>query len=412
MKDKVYFKLQLKKALKIYPVILLITAITLASIAITGAILINNSINGENKQKLSVGVVGDIEGNYLGVGLYALENFDDARFSFDFIEMEEDEAVEALKNGTINGYADIPDGFLNSILYGRNNCPVNYVMLNKPSGFTSVLAEEFTEVISNMVIETQRAIYSMQEIAQDYNKTDNLYEKTDAINYAFFDYVLNRSGFYEVKDLSINDKVSMGGYYICGIFLFFLLMWGISCNKLLSGKNYTLSRTLNSSGLSTVKQMICEYAAYAAVTLITVLILAAVFGIAVQKNSLGIREIEDVDVISCIMFVIRLLPVIVMITMMQFAFYEFISNTIGAVLMQFLTAVVLGYISGCFYPSYFFPQAVQEIASVLPSGIAFSYMQNVMAHEPIWTGLLQSAVYTALFALLACFARKRKMQVI
>lgn len=410
MKKGIYLKLQLKRAFKVYPMILIVTIITLASIVVTCGILVSKVVNGESKQKISLGIVGDSEENYLSAGLYAIENVDSVRFSFDFIEMKREEAAKALDNREISGYVDIPNGFIDSIFNGRNQC-LKYVTRNGPAGFGASLTEEFTVFISDMVTETQRAIYSMQELTSDLGMNEEFYKQIDEVNYAFLDFVLNRADLYDFEDLSAEGNISLGGYYVCGMILFFILIWGISCNKILTAKNTVLSRLLNSVGLNPIRQILSEYTAYFAVTFVTSLIVAIAAGVFLEYCHPDISELEDASVIPCIEFVLKIVPLIVMITMMQFAFYEFISNTVAAVLTQFLIAIGLGYISGCFYPSYFFPEPLQRIAAFLPSGAAFSYMQSVMLHESVWKDLVLNISYTAFFSLLAFVARKHKIRV-
>lgn len=409
MKKSVYFKLQLKRALKIYPAIFIITAITIACIAVSCCVLLNNSNEGEDKQKVSVGIVGDIDKTYLGIGMYALENIDSSRFFIDFPEMDsEEEAIKALKNREISGYVYIPADFIQGIFYGRNT-PAKYVMLSSADGFGSVLTSEITQVVSGMVTESQNGIYSMQQLAGDYGKKAGLSKHIDALNIEYLKMVLNRNSSYNLNILGIADTLSTGGYYLCGILLFFLLIWGISCNKLLASKNLSLARSLNASGMKPVHQMVCEYSAFLVVTFFTLQLLAVIFGFVVTDNSFGVPELVSAGVSSSVAFVFKMLPVIIMITMMHTAFYELVSGPISSVLVQFLIAIGLGYISGCFYPNYFFPDTVQKIAAILPSGTGFSYLRKLLSDTLELKDFILPVIYTLLFGMTALFARKRRM---
>ena len=93
---------------------------------------------------------------------------------------------------------------------------------------------------------------------------------------------------------------------------------------------------------------------------------------------------------------------------MQFAVYELTFGIISGVLAQFVLAAALGYISGCFYPYYMFPQSIQTVASVLPSGITFELLRdNVALRESNswWICLL----YTAAFLMIAVIARRKRL---
>ena len=49
--------------------------------------------------------------------------------------------------------------------------------------------------------------------------------------------------------------------------------------------------------------------------------------------------------------------------------------------MQFLFAIVLGYLSGCFYPLSFFPKSVETIASILPTKVALDYLNKSLLSQ-------------------------------
>jgi len=193
------------------------------------------------------------------------------------------------------------------------------------------------------------------------------------------------------------------------IITFFLLLWGISCNSLLASKNLSLFRSLNTFGLKPFRQIICEYIPFMIVTFITFLIMAIIAGFVVDGNKWGITELEDSDLLSCIAFIIKALPVLIMLTAMHTALYELIPGTVSSIMTQFLIAVGLGYLSGCFYPNYFFPESIQNFAAALPSGIGFSYLRKLMTETNSLKDLLPIAAYTVLFITAATLARRHRI---
>lgn len=409
MKKSIYFKMQLKKTLKLYPAIFLITVLTIVSIVLTSALVLINRRNDESMQKISVGLVGDTENPYLQMGKGMLEKMDSSKFFIEFHEMTEKDAVSALNERRINGFVDVPKDFVKGVFYGINT-PAKYVMNKAPSNFGSVLTGEVVDTASDWVTKTQKAIYSMLNVAKKTgNYDEKIQGKTDRLNFAFLDLVLNRENVYDVEVLGMPDSISIGGYYICGIIIFFLLLWGISCNKLLTSKNIELSRLLNIRGIKPMQQLVCEYFSFLIVTMLTLMIFAIMFGLAVQNNSFGIEELKTANVISCLMFVVKALPVIVMITTMHMMFYELVTSVVGGVLIQFLIAISLGYISGCFYPNYFFPESVQKTALVLPAGTGFSYLKKIMSGMTTISDIILPMLYAIIFFSGAVLTRKRRM---
>ncbi len=408
MKQKTYLRLQIKRAFKLYPAILLITLITVLSMVLTCSLLLQHNLSSDDKKKISIGLVGDTQDTFLEIGVYALQNFDNSRFSVNILKMEEEDAIRALKGREIHGYARIPENYIHSILNGQN-IPAEYITLNSPDGFGSTLSSEIATIVSDLVTDVQQGVYAMQNVATEHQKTANMWDHITNLNLAYVDSVLNRSDLYHITTLGIADKVSLVEYYICGLLLFFMLIWGISVSRLLGSRKMSLSRSLNARGMHPAHQMLCEYAAYLLITLLTLQIFALLTGSVLGFNDFGIRELTGMNITTCMGFMMKILPVIMMITMMQMALYELVPNTVGAVLLQFIIAIGLGYISGCFYPNTFFPEAVQNFAAWLPTGVGFAYMRQVISETLALQSVGMTLIYLALFALLALGLRIRRI---
>jgi len=85
------------------------------------------------------------------------------------------------------------------------------------------------------------------------------------------------------------------------------------------------------------------------------------------------------------------------------------TNMPAAILAQVLIIVVLGYVSGCFYPESFFPEAVNRIAKALPIGAGFSFVKGLLADEPtLWDTILVWS-YTVAFLGITAVCRRRKI---
>lgn len=170
-----------------------------------------------------------------------------------------------------------------------------------------------------------------------------------------------------------------------------------------------MPRALKSHGIGVVSQLLCEYSGFFTFTFITFLIFAAVFGIVSGYTDFGIKELAGADFITCIIFIFKAIPVIAMITSMQLLLYETVSGTVNAILLQFLIAVALAYVSGCFYPNNFFPDSIQNLANILPSGVGFAYLRKSMTGLNVNIELLKALIYTVIFILLAVSVRKYRM---
>ena len=113
---------------------------------------------------------------------------------------------------------------------------------------------------------------------------------------------------------------------------------------------------------------------------------------------------------SCVpVFLGGLILVLIMIGAMQFFMYELTSGFVSGVLLQFLSAIVLGYLSGCLYPIGFFPHNIQRLANVLPTGIALQYLNHIMLGETFIAERIELLLYSIVFLVLAILVRRRRM---
>jgi len=396
--EKRYFKLQLKSIFKIFPTILLITVLTFSAVGTVGVIALKNSLASQEKQVFKCGITGNDEDLFLDIGLQVIQNTEDMKFFIELEEMDEETAIKELKKGEISGYLQVPPNYIENI-YSGENTPAKYITLNSPTGFGSIISDEVVLLVSGLVTESQNGMYSMQTIAKKYNK-ENYWDNVNTLMMTYVDKILVRHKMYKINSLDYNNNLSAGAYYICGILVMFMLLFGISSSRIFSMKNSAYGRILKMSGMSARKQVLCEYFAYLLITLITLLIFAVIFGIVLEFNTFGIPELEYMGIVNCLFFVVNIIPVIIMITMMQMAIYELIPNVVGSVLAQFIITIFLGYLSGCFYPNYFFPDIIQNLTLYLPVGSGFSYLRKTMSGDlPVMEFFVAMGYALAFFAL-------------
>lgn len=104
-----------------------------------------------------------------------------------------------------------------------------------------------------------------------------------------------------------------------------------------------------------------------------------------------------------------MLPVVMVFAAMQLCIYEWVSGPVTGVLIQFLAATVLGYLSGCFYPITFFPAEIQVLAPYLPTGAAMGYSGKLITGQAFGRELAVLGIYGAGGFLLAVLRRKYRL---
>ena len=400
MNKNVYLSLEIKRSFKHYPHVLIITLVLIAGIALSAFAVLNFSQSDADKQVIRVGVVGNVGDSYLGIGVYAIKKMDSSRFYVDLIEMDEDDAALALENREIAGYVYIPEGFVKGVTRGTNT-PLRYVTGDDPAGFGNILENEIVMMVSDLVTQAQKSVYATVKLAKDNGASKGIDKKIDRLNLSYINYVLNRDKAHDLVLTGIKDELGYGGYYVCAVITFFMMIWGISASSILAEKNYELSRLLYSRGVSLHWQIFSKFTGFALIMLATLILFSLCFGIA---------RLMAADALSALVFVIKLIPVIGMFAAMHVMIYEIVSGSVGSILAQFLIAVGLGYVSGIFYPISFFPESMQTLASYLPSGAGFSYIRKTMSGTEVLSDGLLVMLYLVIFYLVSVAARTHKIK--
>ncbi len=386
-----YIKVQFIRAIKHYPIILIFTAILTISVVFFVKVMFQTKDGEEGKKRFEIGLVGDLSETYLDIGIVALKNLDSSQYYVEFTEMEEDEAKERLLDGELYGYVLIPEGFVESIVYGENK-PLTYVAANNPASFGPMMANEIIRVVSQMVIQSQNGIYGLIDIAELYDVSKKTYNKAiKDMNIEYISVILDREGYYETTYVGLGNGLSYKDYYICAFLILLILLWGIACASLMTRHSMGLLRVLKSNGYSMGGMLLGDYIPF-------LLLMSINMGILVLFGNQGIE------------ILVRILPAVILLTAMQFLLYELSSNIITSVLLQLFVTVFLSYASGLFYPIYSLPQIIQVCSRELPVGIAFEYLSEILKGKTGWETLPQIWIYSLAFLVLSYVVRYYKLR--
>lgn len=163
---KRYFYLQLKRGLKVFPFILLTALIILASVAAIFLAVQSRMQNSEENQRFKIAITGDLDDKYSQLGLAVLQNFDDTRFAIELVEMTTDEAEAQLKKGAVSAYVVLPENFIERALSGDVD-RVTYVTSAGGQNIVSMFKNEFTALITDMVVHSEKGTYAISSAVKD-----------------------------------------------------------------------------------------------------------------------------------------------------------------------------------------------------------------------------------------------------
>ena len=401
-----YFYLQIKRLFKILPALLIAWLVLAAALGVFLGGMIENDKNDIKNQKFKISVVGSAEDNYLSMGITALETLDSTRFAVEIEQTDEKTARKNLESGKTAAYVVIPDGFSQAAARGEI-MKIKYYTTDSAVGVVSIFKDEVTKTISDILVDSQKGVYGLSAAISENTSVKDTSKNMTKLALEYVSLILKRSEIYTVAALGVSEGLSTAGYFLCGILTLFILLLGIVATGVFIKKDNSLCRVIRAKGIGAVRQVACEYLAYfLLIFLITALIIAILSFVSVGEI---IPDISWLTPAGLPLLLIKLIPAVAIITALQFLLFEISSNLVSGVLLQFLTAVSLGYISGCFYPIYFFPEAVQSFSNLLPSGIARVQLSSCLSRNSDYRSLLLCAAYFIIMISATVIVRRFKI---
>lgn len=384
-----YLGLQLRRAARLLPRMLAVTLL-LAVLTALAALLLSRLHAGDAAaaEPVRIGLVGELDG-MTAEGLQMIESMDSSRYSIRFEPMDEAEAARALRSGQIDGYAVIPEGFAEAMMIGEHR-PITYVSASGGADIGAQMMRELAETISGLVLETENAVYGAQDYVADKLPGVDPYRAGDWMVYRYALRLMDRERLYELETVETEGALSLPAYYLCGLSILFLMLWAISCAPLFAGRSRELGRLLQAEGLGAAGQVLAEFISYVLLMLCGLLLAGLLAGLLLKRFGLQIPELEGGGLLR---FAFGALPTALMICALQFFLFELAAGTVGGVLLQFLSAVLQGYLAGCFYPTGMFPEGLRRFGAALPAGAGMARLQSLLLHEPaaaaaVWLWLL------------------------
>lgn len=408
-RSRKYFYAQLKRVMKTFPRQLIVNLSVCLCVGFLAVVFIRDGFLSQDGQKYRIGLVGDMSDSYLGFGVTAIQSMDDSRFMIELVTMTDKEAREAFGRGELYAIVQVPEGLMDSIESGANDCPIPYIASEGQKGIGAIVMGEIVDVASTLVTCSQSAIFGMQTIMLEEDMREEFWDATNMLNLLLIELVINRSGLCDVEVLGLANGLSAEGYYFCSILLFLLLLSGINNSSLFTHKNTHGPRFMKSRGVGAAGQIIGEYLAYLCLMLSCIAAVFILLSFGMERELFTIPEWEGLGAYPLRGFLAVLLPVAAMFAALQLFLYELVTGVVSQILLQFICGIGMGYLSGFFYPSAFFPESMQRIGSLLPTGAALRYVDENVAGKTSASGLYV-LLYLVLFLILSVLVRRDRIR--
>lgn len=405
-----YTYIQLKRAIKYLPAVLLVTLALGLCLGIAMSLLLKADASKESNQKICIGIVGDPGDTYLNFGLSALQSFDSSRFALEILALDEDEAKKALIERDIAGYAIVPQEFIKDAMYGDVG-KITFVANSVTADIISMFKQELLGLVSCILVESQKGTYGVQDALESCNVDRRETNKqTDAMMIEYMSLILNRSNAIEVTVIGMSDNLTLGGYMFTGISVLFVLLSGIITCPLFVKRDVALYKLLSANRYPVYMQIVGEYLSFFALMLVNAAALFFVFISGVGMAGDFIPELAALNAADMWTVALKFIPAVALITAMQFILYQLSDSLISGALMQFVCSIFLGYISGCFYPISFFPKAMRILSAIIPSGLARAYFSSVLTQSVSAVQLTAVLAYFLILMVGSVIVRCRRLR--
>lgn len=397
-----YFYLQLKRSLRVLPFVLaaLLTAMVCIGLLANG--LWKANLDSDQKQRFKIAITGDTSGEYVQMGLMAMQTFDDSRFAMDMFELPLEEAEQMLRRGEISAYVILPENFIERALTGDMDT-VTYVTHTGSETVVSMFKNELTKMVTKLVVYSQKGVYAVEQAAGE-NGVSEPWKHMDPLAMEYAELIFSRAKICTVETLGLSGGLDIPSYYLCSLLVFLLLFIGVTFITVGVKEDASLDRLLASKGCGGTEQVLCELGAHLTVLLAVAAVLI-VFLVA------GAQLLKNMITLPLLPLFLRLLAVVLMAGAFNMLVFELANNVISAALLHFFVCIGQCYVAGCFYPVYALPESLQKISGWLPAGMAREFLAGCFVYEfrPLQlTGIL---IYTGLFAVLTLLLRRRKILV-
>ncbi len=388
---KKYFISQWKRGLRLFPGMVCVVGILFSCLGIAFFSLTRYA-ESETQTRFKIGVVGTVGDSYLELGLAALQMMDSTRYSLELIPIEKEAAEEALAQGILSAYVVVPDGFMNAAFSGHFTSLTFYSSPGS-SAFTTIFKEEITGIVERMLLATQKGYYGLVGALTALGSNTNGFD----ITADYVRHLLTRSKIYRAEELGIGQGLSLDRYLLCGLSVLLTLLCCLSFAPFLIKKDMSLLRILSTGYCSPAKQLLCEF------FLFFLFLLTPVAGVFLLLSRLDVVILAPASLFYA-------LPAFFALSALSFFLFQFARDYISGILSQFFITAALCFVSGCLYPPFFFPTAIQRLAAYLPTGLALQQFSACLTGTYSLLPCCLLTLYGCAFFTLSLFVRRIQLR--
>lgn len=228
---------------------LLLTAVLVAAFS---AIMQNAQVF----QKVNIGIAIPEGESISRLATQYISSMDSVRSVCDFYYLDEQEAVEQLKQGTLQAVVVLPEGFYHDVQVGIN--PPAQIYFPKDAVQNTQVFEELVTAGVSFLQTAEAGVYAALDTASYYGVELQGAGLGDTIAYLFAHQMLKRDSVYSARMLSSMGNLSVAEYYYAAGLVILLMMCGIQFGFLYGKRNRSVEDKLKIRGVGSIRQSVVK----------------------------------------------------------------------------------------------------------------------------------------------------------
>ena len=212
--------------------------------------------NAQVFQKVNIGIAIPEGESISRLATQYISSMDSVRSVCDFYYLDEQEAVEQLKQGTLQAVVVLPEGFYHDVQVGIN--PPAQIYFPKDAAQNTQVFEELVTAGVSFLQTAEAGVYAALDTASYYGIELQGAGLGDTIAYLFVNQMLKRDSVYSARMLSSMGNLSVEEYYYAAGLVILLMMCGIQFGFLYGKRNRSVEDKLKICGVGSIRQSVVK----------------------------------------------------------------------------------------------------------------------------------------------------------
>ena len=348
-----FLRLEFKKIFLQFPKILLEGMLLL--VILSSCLFISGLTDKKNHQKkpIFIGVLAKKNEPMIDWMIQTANQMPDMTYSFHAERLDEKNSLKKFFRDENNVLFIVPPKYISSIIRGENK-HLTIRFSKSQMTVVNVLIKELAKAASCFILDTEAAIYSMQDYYDKYHLSNKKKDEL-ALNIKYLKEITSFSQAIEKKPVDSGQSDTLIRNLLLSVFVLLPPFLGLVFAPSLTSESTTLKKQLSLNGLGTWKQILTKALALFTAFLSFLLFLGLLlFSLSFSKY-LPLPELFFHEHTGYFLLILADIPVLLVSAFFCLFIFELTADALSSVLLLFFSTLLTGLFSGFFYPEAYLP---------------------------------------------------------